>query len=336
MIKEALTLASKALASNFITLKSPYKLTFALTYRCNSRCRTCGIWKRKSGSELSTEEVKEFFSKNVFPWVNLTGGEVFLRKDLVDIAKSMKGTYLLNITTNGILTEKILSDCKELEKSVPRFILTVSVDGPRELHDKVRGVKCWDKASNTFARARKMGLETYIGYTISPYNTGKLSETFEELKKPVPGLKMSDFHVNFYHESEVYFNNKGCAPGGYRKKFGEEIEEFMKAKKGLGPVSFLERSYLKNVDSYLKSGISPLPCKALSSSCYMDPEGNVYPCTIFNKKLGNIRNAGYDLKKIWNSEKSDETRKLVEKNKCPGCWTPCEAYQTILGNLLRR
>jgi len=77
-----------------------------------------------------------------------------------------------------------------------------------------------------------------------------------------------------------------------------------------------------------------LPCKALSVSCFIDPYGTIYPCTIFNKKLGNLRQANYNLKKIWNSKKSAEVRKLIKENKCPGCWTPCEAYQTILGNLI--
>ena len=96
-----------------------------------------------------------------------------------------------------------------------------------------------------------------------------------------------------------------------------------------------EKKYLKLIKKYYKTGMSPLPCKALSSSCFIEPDGGVYPCTSYANKLGNLRDFNYDLRKIWNSEKSKKVRKLIKDNKCGGCWTPCEAYQTIFGNLLR-
>jgi len=332
-----LRLASKALASNLFSLREPYKLTFAVTYKCNSRCKICNIWKRKSEKELTTEEIRKFFGKNSFPWINLTGGEVFLRNDVVDIIKSMKGLYLLNITTNGTLTEKILKDSNEIKKIVPKFILSVSIDGPKKFHDEIRGIKCWDRAVETYKKLRENEIESYVCYTISPYNINRFEETYEEIKKIVPDLETRDFHLSFYHESDVYFGNRGGIKRNlkYEKKLEKIFTDFTKLKSGAGPVSFLERKYMKLVKEYLETGKSPLPCKALLSSCFIDPQGNVYPCTIFNEKLGNLREADYDLKKIWDSEKAKEVRKLIKENKCPGCWTPCEAYQTVLGNLMK-
>ncbi len=328
-------MGSKALLSNVKTLGFPYKLTFAVTYKCNSRCKICNIWKTKPKDELTAEEIKKFFSKNSFPWVNLTGGEVFLMDNLVEIVKSMN-VYLLNITTNGTVAEKIIKDSEKIKKIVPKFILAVSIDGPRKLHDELRGIKCWDKAVSTYKKLKERGIESYVGYTLSPYNIGKIEETYREIRKVIPDFEMKDFHLNFYHESDIYFNNKGKAKRDYdyENYLKKKTREFAKIKKGLGPVSILERRYMKLIEKYLESGISPLPCRALSSSCYIDPQGNVYPCTFFNKKLGNIRETNYELKKIWDSEKAKETRKLIKENKCPGCWTPCEAYQTILGNLI--
>jgi len=64
--------------SNFKRLDCPYKLTFALTYRCNSRCQICQIWKKKKHKELSLLEIEKFFTINdFFNWIDLTGGEVF-------------------------------------------------------------------------------------------------------------------------------------------------------------------------------------------------------------------------------------------------------------------
>ena len=98
-------------------------------------------------------------------------------------------------------------------------------------------------------------------------------------------------------------------------------------------VDFLEHKYLKFAEDWVKTGKSPLPCKALNSSCFIDAQGNVYPCLIWSKKIGNVKDFDYDLKKIWQLDEAKKAQKMAQNLKCPQCWTPCEAYQTILGNI---
>ncbi len=334
---ELVSLLWNSFKSNFIDLKYPYKLTIAVTYHCNARCKMCDIWKRKSKGEMRKDEWVEFFSKNRIPWINLTGGEPFLRNDLIDIVKSMKDIYLLNTTTNGFLTERIVSYSLEMKRFVKRYIITVSIDGPEKLHNYLRGIDVWQKAVNTFKLLRENGVESYIGYTITPFNVGMLKETYKSLKRIIPWLKYQDFHLNFYHESEVYYDNKGSLNinEDFYKLLIRDIK-FIKSKKiGITPVMFLEHIYLSLVRKYLKTRKSPLPCKSLSSSCFIDSYGNVYPCTIFGIKIGNLRESDFNLRKIFSSSKARVIRQMIKSNKCPGCWTPCEAYQTILGNILR-
>jgi len=331
-----LRIGSKAFASNFKTLREPYKLIFAVTYRCNSKCKTCNIWQQKTENEMNLDEIKRFFNKNSFLWVNLTGGEVFIRDDIVEIVKSMRGIYLLNITTNGILTKRIIEDSEDIKNIVPKYVLTVSIDGPKKIHNEIRGVDCWDKALKTYRELKEIGIKSYIGYTFSPYNIDHFEETFDEIVRIIPDFTMKDLHINFYHESDIYFVNKGqiVLNNEYVEKLKERISYFAQYKKGLGMIPFLERRYLEHIEKYLDTGVSPLPCKALSSSCFLDPQGNVYPCTFLNTKLGNIKESDYGLKKIYNSKNVDRLREQIKNHKCPGCWTPCEAYQSILGNLI--
>ena len=333
-------LGASIIKSNFMTLRSPYKLTFAITYSCNSRCKTCNIWKRKPENEMKTWEIRSMFEKINPSWVNLTGGEPFLRKDIYDIAKfASKSAYLLNLTTNGLLVNKILKDVKEIsEIGIPRFIVVVSLDGPEEIHDKIRGIKGnWNKALKVFETLKnlsefKKNFHTYFGYTISQYNLGLIEKTVESVKEKID-VSINDFHFNIYHVSSLYYGNNGGKV--LEKKFLKDVEYVLKEKKNLGIIPFIESKYLKLIKKYFTTGMSPVPCRALTSSCFIDPQGNVYPCTHWGMKLGNLRESNYDLKKLWNSKKANEARKLIKKNKCPGCWTPCEAYQTILGNILR-
>ena len=78
-------LAARAALTNVKRPGFPYKLTFAITYWCNYRCTTCNIWQMKPRDELRLEEIREFFKRsNRFVWVDLTGGEVALRKEILD------------------------------------------------------------------------------------------------------------------------------------------------------------------------------------------------------------------------------------------------------------
>ena len=50
--------------------------------------RDCSIWKQKPGKELTFDEITEFAKKNnYFRWIGLTGGEPFLRSDIVEIVR---------------------------------------------------------------------------------------------------------------------------------------------------------------------------------------------------------------------------------------------------------
>ena len=95
------------------------KYIFILTNKCQSRCKTCKIWKiykdnpKKVKEELDLEEYKKTFEniKKEVMWLNLSGGEPFLRKDIDDIAivaiENFKNMSILNIPTNGLRTELI-------------------------------------------------------------------------------------------------------------------------------------------------------------------------------------------------------------------------------------
>ena len=336
--------AKNVLLSNIKRLSFPYKLTFAVTYLCNSRCQICRIWKRKKEKELTKEKIKDFFeTNNKFNWIDLTGGEIFLKEDLVQITESIvkncENLYLLHFPTNGFLTEKILADTKKiLELSPHRMIVTVSLDGPEELHDELRGVRGgWKKTIETFQQLKKLkkkNFEVYFGMTLSKYNSGKIDNTIKEVKLLIPDISYNDFHLNIAQTSAHFYKNVGMNLGIDDQIIGSVKKFRGKRKKKFSGVHFLEDRYLKLISEYIKKDKVPLACQSLSASVFIDPQGNVYPCAIWDKKIANLENYDFDLKKIWDLNKVKKIRKKIIHGSCPGCWTPCEAYQTILGNLM--
>ena len=353
MIQQYLHLTKQVVLSNFRRLSFPYKLTFAITYRCNSRCKTCNIWKKKSTNELSAEEIGLFFkNSNDFSWIDLTGGEPSLRKDFVDICETIhrytSNLVLLHFPTNGYLTNKIVNDVKEIRKmgSSYRILITVSTDGDEQLNDEIRGINgAWKRQIETFIKLREIkNVETVFGMTLSPFNYDRFQTTFAAIKQVIPWITAKDFHISLMNYSEIFYDNMEQKehmkdPAKRKQILVGMMQSAEHYKRMIGipknPRTILEHAFSKRAESYLKTGKTPLPCHALKSSCFIDPRGEVFPCITFNHSLGNLRDYNYTLEKIWNLEATRALQKQITGFKCPQCWTGCDGYQTIMGNLIR-
>jgi len=338
-------LAKNCLRANVTHLDFPMKLTFCITYWCNYRCETCNIWKMKPTDELRLEEIERFFTKsNRFSWVDLTGGEVTLRKDFVGVAeaviKNCKNLLMLHFPTNGYLSDTIVENTQAIAKMGPeKLIITVSCDGDQEMNDRIRGVEGgYERQLETFERLREIpDVEVVLGMTLSARNVEHFPAAFAAAKHKVPDLEYRDYHVNIIHEGAYLHNEESHLREAVSAgALAEATEAYARLRGfGLGPVNYLERTYLKNVRKFLESGKTPMKCHALRSSCFVDSWGNVMPCTIYDRKLGNLRDADYDLATIWHDRETRKVQGEIWQGGCPQCWTPCEAYQSIMGNFLR-
>ncbi len=344
-----LALARRAAEANLRRPDFPFKLTFALTFWCNYKCQTCNIWQRKPKDELTAEEIDDFFRiSNRFSWVDLTGGEVSLRKDFPQICESLirhnRQLLLLHFPTNGYLTDRIVEQTRQiLALRPPKLIITVSMDGDEEMNDLVRGIPGgYRRQMETFRRLRELkGAEVVLGMTLSKLNAHHREAAFAAAQREVPGLEYRDLHVNIVHESDHYLGNTELGLRDYsdetRQRLIHEtkIHARLRARLPVHPVDYLERAYLSRVEDYLRTGVTPMRCHALRASCFVDSWGTVFPCTIYDRPLGSLRETGYDLRPIWNAEPTRQVQGEIWEKQCPQCWTPCEAYPSIMGNFLR-
>jgi MoaA/NifB/PqqE/SkfB family radical SAM enzyme len=346
MLTRQIGLASAILGANLRTPSLPYKVTFVATYHCNFRCEMCNIWQKKSVDEMTPAEVALFFERwPQFRWVHLTGGELFMRRDLDDlvaaIQKSCRSLYLLNFPTTGWFGDKTISLVERtLARGVGRLMVTISLDGPKALHEEMRGLPgSWDRGMETFRRLRgikRSNFQTVIGMTLMGKNADKVNDTIAAIREVIPDFKRSELHLNVGHESGHYFDNLGYPTEQRHDVVLRAIDEHRRANgTTLHPVKFLEDRYQALVGKYYETHKSPLPCTALSSSCFIDAYWNLFACSIWDEKVGNLRENGFNLRALWDSERRHELRDDVIGERCAQCWTPCEAYPTILGNLVR-
>ncbi len=346
-LQKMVGLTALMLKSNVTRLALPYKINFAITYWCQSRCLSCNIWQIKPKGELTVEEIKAFAAKNnYFKWVELTGGEPFLRGDIVEIARTFKenckSLYILTFPTNSLCDPNMVHKkiVEMLELGIPRVAVTISLDGNKELHDKIRGIPGnYEKAIANYRMLQELS-KTYknlyfvFGYTMSKFNAGQFQKVFEDVKKDIPSLKVNDFHVNLAQTSENYYKNESDDIRPDKAVALSDIEWVIKSREfRLDPISRVEDAYMRGLVSFLKRGTSPMRSKGLDASLFMDSFGNVYPSIMWDRKVGNIRESGFDLRPIWSSETTAKARKDMKDGLEPNYWTSCEAYQAITGNM---
>ena len=340
-------IAGTILKSNIARLDRPYKLNFSITYWCQSRCTHCSIWQIRPKGELTLEEIKEFANQNkYFKWIELTGGEPFLRSDIVEIARTFrdacKGLYLLTMPTNSLCNYDM--EIKKIEEiaqlGIPNVVITVSLDGYRELEDKIRGVPGnYDKAIRMFKGIRELGKKygnvlCVFGFTIINANAGQFEKTVQEVMKEVPGISYSDFHVNIGQVSDNYYaniNNPIIAPADQAMKDVEYLLANMKKVRERGVArmakTYLEIRYMEGILEFLKTKKSSVPNRDGELSIFLDSYGNVFPSIMTSRKLGNIRQDGGSLAKMVENADLGKDKEQY--------FTACESYQSILGALLK-
>ena len=323
----------------------PKNILMGVTNKCNARCKMCSIWKiyleapENLSKEMTLEEFKIFIDKNDYlKDIALTGGEPLLKKELYDMILYLdKKGYATGNITNSILPEYIMATEEKIIKQISdgqTHGLTVSVDGLREEHDRVRGTPgLFDKA----LKIVKWGLEMEkkypsfgigVSHTITAHN-------YKDL------LKFIDFFVDLgLKPGQISFRTAQVSGNYYKNTDSEEIptevDGIVKELKRVMekyPV-FGEDWFYKNMPNYVKDpdNYRDLPCYAGTSFAFIGNDWEVQPC-IYLESIGNLRDYNFDMKQLWKSKKAVEARKQIKAKKCPNCWTGCTTIPSRASNI---
>jgi len=61
----------------------------------------------------------------------------------------------------------------------------------------------------------------------------------------------------------------------------------------------------------------------------------LFPCLYYNRPIGRLNEIDYDINKLLKSPDLDQLKIQVKHQDCDRCWSDCEAYPMIIGNLLK-
>ena len=305
----------------------PADAILAVTYRCDARCQMCNIWQIEPQEHLTVEDYAKVPS--TLRDVNISGGEAFMRKDIVDIVKAVHdkcdGPRIV-ISTNGFRTEQVVTRMEALRKSIPDIGIGVSLDGIGEIHDKIRGIKnAYDKTLKTLQALKEREFKNVrIGFTA-------MNDNAQEMKK-VYDLAQSfgfQFTTAVAQNSEIYFStqkNEQVQDGVLADALGYVIKKEL--------LSYHPKRWMR---AYFESGTllfneekrRLLKCRAGIDFFYLAPEGLVYPCLTIPSPMGDLK--GHTFEEIWESDTADKVRREIDG--CEKCWMICTARSALKQHL---
>ena len=308
----------------------PIVLQLPITSRCNSRCKTCNVWKYKDNIDIDYVILKEVLQDSFFSEVQavgLNGGEFTLMPDFINVLESvlvlprLSSIYLI---TNGLYPQRLfeyLQKAKSICSAKNVFLhVCISIDGVGPVHENVRGVpRCFSKTTeiiNELCVNKDRYCDDFsFGCTISQYNISSIKETdsFFSQYKDISieyHLAIPNKRIKTFDDYEDYYvlNNKEArflAAEFFYEKFQTESNERKR-------IQYFVNYY------FLKNGGKGRLCKCEYSNrdVTIDENLNLSLCAAASDIIGSLKEkSAYD---IINSSTTRECRRMISKQ-CDNC-----------------
>ncbi|MEM7310068.1 MAG: radical SAM protein [Planctomycetota bacterium] len=328
----------------------PLHLTLFVTGACNLRCRHCFHWKEVAdgvpGPSLDQVDRLAHSASDLGPllWVSFGGGEPFLRTDLPELGRAFgrRGLRHLAIPTNGLvrrqheLVDRLVTENPETFLSV-----AVSFDGPPDVHDAIRQVpgghaKSMEAVRRFQAQKRdRDNLGVGIIVTVTRENQDTLAAHVEELARE---LRPDNVTINLARGTALDEDLLEVEPERYL-----EVVETKRRLQKEGVLRYFDFP-LKRVavarDQLMYDHVARvargdrskhLPCTAGSLSAVVFENGEVHPCEILGRSMGNLNDVDWDLTRLWEASEAEGIRDEIESTRCACTWE-CAQADNVLFN----
>lgn len=308
---------------------SPTGMVVILTKRCNSKCIMCNIWKEKDfRKELTLKDYDGLFSDPFLKGIDsitISGGEAMLSPILLEFfrlaVEKLPKLKHMAIATNainyGLTSAKIHKIVDFLKDKSINLYVQISLDGFKDEHDAIRGVKgSYENATETMrllARLRKKHpfLKYHINSVVQEVNLDRFDKFHEYISRK--GISRIFSGVI---ESEGYYKNNNLVKRVDKKKIIQLLDN-MSRREGRSNKFFIES--LKRVYSG-KDRVCG--CMMGESILFIESDGKVCMCmNTENIPFGNIRKES--LRDIWFSEENKIKRQKIREQYCRKCVANC-------------
>ena len=330
--------------------RNPIHLTFFLTRRCNACCPFCFYLSRKNDverqdAELTVEEITRISaSLGKLLWLAFSGGEIFLRDDIAEITRifyEQNKPAIILLPTNGLLTQKIREKTEQILQQCPQstIVVKLSLDGPEQIHDDIRGVKGgYRKTMQTYEALGEL-LAAYPNFELGVNSVfcATNQDCMDGLIDTVARLRHIKTHTISLIRGDVSDDNLKKVDLEKYDRAIAKLEGNLKRKtastyrfsgaKIKAAQDILQRRLIYETCCQQKALIS---CFAGRLNLVLNETGDLYPCESFTNTFlfGNVRENGYDIGKMLKSERAKGIVAAIKK----GCYCTHECY--MMTNIL--
>ncbi len=308
-------------------------LSMEVTRRCVARCLMCNIWRMQP--DLPELEAADWLGLLEDPVLSelkeldITGGEPFLRSDLADLLLGigrLKTTRLgrlcsVAITTNGLLTDKVLKDVAAvigpLEEAGLALVFACGCDAAGATHDRIRNFPgAWRRLSATLEgllalRERHPSLILGIKTTVTRFNIDELDAIWRYADERGLFTIISPFIIT----ANRYNNIDRREDLNFSPRDLQKLRDFYLTSR-------FQWSYYRNeLLRFLDSGRMVKPCSAGFNYLFIRSTGELYACPIIDNLLGNVRDT--PLKAMIRSTAASRfRRRILAFPECRECTEP--------------
>ena len=286
--------------------------TVIVTYRCNARCSMCNRYKApsKPEEEISVETIRKLPEMN---FVNVTGGEPFIRTDLGDIIEELyKKTDRVVVSTNGFFTDRIIAMCERF----PTLGIRISIEGLEETNNEIRGLPDgYNRGYTTLKKLVEMKHpDVGFGMTVQDRNAKDLVPLYRISNEMNMEFATATLHNSFYFvEARNIIHDRSMVA----RNFEDLINELLASS---SPKKWFRAYFNHGLINYIYGQKRLLPCDMSVDTFFIDPYGDVMPCNGTKEKevMGNLNTCFWD--ELWQGEQADAVRRRVS---CGGCGREC-------------
>jgi len=299
-----------------------------VTNHCNFRCKHCFI-DFSPKRDLPLEKYQEL-GRDVgrMFWLDIGGGEPFLRKDLVEICAAFDAE-VITIPTNGFLTDRVVDMTRDIAKRIKgELTISLSIDGLKDTHDRIREAGSWDKLWTTFERLREIeGVRVKINTVLCRENFDEILELMEVVQAKKP-----DFHSVILLRGNPMDPSFGLPPLEELRKIQTRLFEIL-GRYDYGHKSLTTR-VLRNYHRYLwnisletiQKRTQVIPCLAGKAHAVIMGNGDVSSCEML-PPVGNVKTQRWS--EIWAGPEIERQRQSIKRKECH-CTHNCAMLDSIL------
>ncbi|MCX5776647.1 MAG: radical SAM protein [Candidatus Firestonebacteria bacterium] len=331
--------------------RAPVILNWAVTGKCNLRCKHCyGSYGRVQNEELSFEEARKLVddaAKAGTRRMTLEGGEPLVRPDICELIEYIHSKGIeMSICTNGVLLPKFAERIKDKID-----LVVFSLDGIEERHDDLRGKESFKAVMEAADTAVKYGMRSLfftclidenindIDFVLKTAAEKKGSSAFNIVVSKLSGekdrtalQKAPDLKLREAMAKIIGLKKKGLPVFYSEQNFTQAL---------LWPDFNKERLYAKDIALLsAKQKKTLIPCQAGRHFCYVESGGNVYPCyqMVGLMQTGNVKTEGFKeaFKQLGRAEYCRACYNITLSELNLQCGLSLESVLKVAGNYLGR